>query len=485
MSHTTARSAGTDPRPRGRRGRRTVWWAGGLAVLLAGYAALDAVDAVPGPLTTAPPIEVQALPSPGARPVDVPGPSPLPEDAPVPQDLASIVEPVLEDADLSGRLAYDIRDALTGDVLLASGETAAHTPASVTKVLTGAAALGTLGADARFTTRTVLDESSGSPVVHVVGGGDVLLGAGDSDPDAVMGRAGLATLAERTAEQLAGAGVTQVTVAADLSRYTGDGWHSGWKREDIGSGYITPIVPLMQESGFEEPGQRYSSRHEDAAAVAVDTLVDALRDADIDAEAGSPAAAPQDATPLASVDSAPVSQVVDFMLGHSDNVVAEVLGREVALATGVEASAAQAPGAVIDALTDQGLDTGSITLEDTSGLDYGNRISAHDLTTILQASAQETGDLSLLIPALPVAGLTGTLAERYLDDESRAGAGVVHAKTGSLATVNSLAGTVLTADDRLLVFSFMADGMDRGSAPEARAAFDTALAAIAQCGCSS
>ena len=93
MSHTTARSAGTDPRPRGRRGRRTVWWAGGLAVLLAGYAALDAVDAVPGPLTTAPPIEVQALPSPAARAVDVPGPSPLPADAPVPQDLASIVEP--------------------------------------------------------------------------------------------------------------------------------------------------------------------------------------------------------------------------------------------------------------------------------------------------------------------------------------------------------------------------------------------------------
>src|SRR5690606_41852121 len=116
---------------------------------------------------------------------------------------------------------------------------------------------------------------------------------------------------------------------------------------------------------------------------------------------------------------------------------------------------------------------------------YDHRISAHDLTTILQAAAQEYGVLSLLIPARPVAGLTGTLAERYLDDESRAGAGVVHAETGSLSTVNSLAGTVLTADDRLLVFSIMADGMDEGSAPEARAAFDTALAAIAQCGCSS
>ena len=66
----------------------------------------------------------------------------------------------------------------------------------------------------------------------------MLLGAGDSDPDAVLGRAGLATLAERTAEQLAGAGVTSVTVAADLTRYTGDGWHSGWKREEIGRAHV-------------------------------------------------------------------------------------------------------------------------------------------------------------------------------------------------------------------------------------------------------
>jgi D-alanyl-D-alanine carboxypeptidase/D-alanyl-D-alanine-endopeptidase (penicillin-binding protein 4) len=172
------------------------------------------------------------------------------------------------------------------------------------------------------------------------------------------------------------------------------------------------------------------------------------------------------------------------MLVNSDNVVAEVLGREVALATGQEASADEAPAAVIDALAAQDLDTGSITLEDTSGLDYDNRISAHDLTTIVQASAQADGDLSLLIPAMPVGGLTGTLFERYRDDESRAGAGVVHAKTGSLATVSSLAGTVLTADDRLLVFSFMADEMDRGTSLEARAAFDTALARIAECGCS-
>lgn len=454
-------------------------------MLVSAFVALDAFDVVPGPLTTAPEIEVAALPQPSpVAPAPAAGTAgPLPTDAPVPANLASLVEPVFDEAELTGRWSYDIRDALTGEVLLARDESTAHTPASVTKVLTGAAVLGAVGADTRFTTRTVLDASSAIPVVHLVGGGDVLLGPGENDADSVMGRAGLTTLALDTAAALAESGTTRVTVAADLSRYSGDGWHAGWERADINSGYITPIVPLMQESGFSEPGARYSSRHADAAAVAVNTFAAALQDAGIDTDTAAPAHAPEGAQGLAEVESAPLSQLVEFMLVRSDNVVAEVLGREVALASGQNPTAAEAPSAVIAALASQGLETGSITLADTSGLDYGNRISAHDLTTIMEASAQADGDLSLLIPAMPVAGFSGTLAPRYGDDASRAGAGVVVAKTGSLATVNSLSGTVVTADDRLLVFSMMADQMDRGTSESARSAFDTALARIAQCGC--
>ncbi len=492
MSHTTDR-----------RRSRTGWLvSGGAAALVAAFVALDAADLVPGPLTTAPQIEVEALPSPAALdPESREAAQRLPDDAPIPAGLDEIVEPVFEDAELSGRWSYDIRDALTGEVLLARDESTAHTPASVTKVLTGAAALGALGADARFTTRTVIEEadsgadaaagdsdagSGGPATVHLVGGGDVLLGPGEDDPDSVMGRAGLTTLAEETAAALADGGITEVTVSADLSRYEGDGWHSGWERADIDSGYITPIVPLMQESGYSEPGERYSSREEDAAGVATASFASALADAEaaLEVEVSDPSEAPADARDLASVESAPVSQLVEFMLIRSDNVVAETLGREVALATDREASAAEAPSAVIDALAAQDLDTGSIALRDTSGLDYGNRISAGDLTTIIEASAQAEGDLSMLVPAMPVAGFSGTLAPRYGADETEAGAGAVHAKTGALATVSSLSGTVVTADDRLLVFSMMADEMDRGTSDEARLAFDTALAQIAECGCS-
>lgn len=487
--------------PAGSRRKRLRWGAAVLAAVLAGYAALDAYDYVPGVLTTEPQLEVQSLPHPQPSASEVSVASPLAESAPIPQRLDERLAAAFEDAEITGRYSYDVRDMLTGEVLADRDADTAHTPASVTKVLTGAAALGSIGANAHFTTRAVLspsgdaDSAAGTaaggeeaPVgIHLVGGGDVLLGTGESDSDAVMGHAGLATLAQETAASLAERGITAVTVAADLSRYSGDGWHDGWERADVGSGFITPIAPLMQESAFESPDQRYSPRQEDAPAVALATFAEALRmageDAGLTVETAEPSAAPDGAEELGSVDSAPVSAVVDFMLGHSDNVVAEVLGREVAVALGREATAESAPQAVIEALGAQGIPTGSISLADTSGLDYANRISAHDLTAIIEEAATSDGDLSLLVPAMPVGGWSGTLAERFRDDSSRAGAGVVVAKTGTLSTVSSLAGTVLTADGRLLVFSLMADEMDQGTAGAARQSFDAALASVAGCGC--
>ena len=83
------------------------------------------------------------------------------------------------------------------------------------------------------------------------------------------------------------------------------------------------------------------------------------------------------------------------------------------------------------------------------------------------------------VPA-SVAGYAGTLAERAAD-----GAGVpaaVRAKTGTLGGVNDLAGTVLTADGRLLAFAVLADGTT-GGLRASEAALDQVAAALAGCGC--
>lgn len=458
--------------------------AGAALALLAGYGVADAYDRVPGILTVTEPIHIDPVPKPEANAGQQQLASPLNTSAPVPADLTSRLDDLFDDERMTGKLSIDIRDAATGDVLYTRGEASAKTPASVTKVLTGAAALLSLGGESRFTTTAALTSTDGGPAqLHLIGGGDVLLGPGESDPMQVMGHAGLATLAEETAAQLKTRGIGSVQLSADISRYTGPTFNDGWEPADIGHGFITNISPLMTESGWTNL-QRGAPRHADPVQVAVDQFAEALASHGIDAEVGEPAAAGDGAEELAQVESAPVSAVVQNMLLASDNVSAEVLGREVALAAGKHGSGAEAPLAVIETLRGAGLDTGSIALEDVSGLNYGNRISAHDLTTLIQAAAASDGDLSRLIPGMPVGGLSGTLAERYEDPETTPAAGRVNAKTGTLRTVTSLAGTVLTADGRLLVFSLMADDLSPGTAGRGREVFDEAVTLLAECGCS-
>ncbi|MEK9809087.1 MAG: D-alanyl-D-alanine carboxypeptidase, partial [Candidatus Nanopelagicales bacterium] len=86
-----------------------------------------------------------------------------------------------------------------------------------------------------------------------------------------------------------------------------------------------------------------------------------------------------------------------------------------------------------------------------------------------------------LLLGLPVAGLTGTLADRFVGAETAAAAGFVRAKTGTLIEVSTLSGTVVDRDGRLLAFAFMSDATT--DIPDSRVALDRAAAALAACGC--
>lgn len=84
-----------------------------------------------------------------------------------------------------------------------------------------------------------------------------------------------------------------------------------------------------------------------------------------------------------------------------------------------------------------------------------------------------------MLDDLPVAGATGTLAGRY-GSTTRAGAGWVRAKTGSLEGVNGLAGYVVDVDGRVLTFSLLSNGSPAG---DARPALDTVASVLRECGC--
>ncbi|WP_369824657.1 D-alanyl-D-alanine carboxypeptidase [Cellulosimicrobium sp. CUA-896] len=174
--------------------------------------------------------------------------------------------------------------------------------------------------------------------------------------------------------------------------------------------------------------------------------------------------------------------MVAYLLQHSDNTLTEVVGRVVAVDAGLPGSAEGAVRAVRAAVEGLGVDLAGAELADLSGLGDGSVLTPRQLADVVDLLADP--DHPQLRPAavgLPVAGLSGTLDDRFL---ANAGRGVVRAKTGSLPDVASLAGTVVTADDRLLVFALMTDAVPDGGTYGARIILDDFVASLAACGCS-
>ncbi|MBF5081843.1 D-alanyl-D-alanine carboxypeptidase/D-alanyl-D-alanine-endopeptidase [Quadrisphaera sp. INWT6] len=472
-------------------------------LLLGGYAAADAADAAPGVLTLAPAPVAPALPvAPGAA-ADPPRPTALPQldpsaPPPDPAALAAAVTSLLAAPALRGSARASVVDATTGRVLLDAGAAEPRTPASVAKLLTAAAALSVLGPDTTLPTRVVAGTEPGTVVL--VGGGDQLLSAGAGDPTATTGRAGLADLADAAAAALRERGAGPVRVLLDDSLTGGSPQlGSGWGSGDVAAGYVAPLTSVAVDAGRTAPG-RYAARTGDPALAAADRLTDLLveRGAAVDepaartsAPAPTPTAssstasagtAPAPGALLAEVRSAPVADVVAVALAESDNTVAESLARLVGAAASRPAGFAESAQAVLAAVSTAGVDTSGAVLADGSGLSAGSRVPPAVFTGLLAAAASERSPLAPLLPAVPVGGLSGTLAERFTEPgAASAAAGRVRAKTGSLTGVSSLVGTVVDDDGRLLAFAVLADGT--GATDPARAALDDVVGAVAACGC--
>jgi D-alanyl-D-alanine carboxypeptidase/D-alanyl-D-alanine-endopeptidase (penicillin-binding protein 4) len=425
------------------------------------------------------------------------GLGPLAGTAPVPAGaaLAARLNGTLK-TDGGGTFTGIVQDAATGQVLFNRAADQARVPASNMKLLTASAALRVLGPDRRFSTRVVAGPTPGSVVL--IGGGDVLLGAGESDPGAVLGRAGLATLARATVRALkdgaggTGTGTGTIRVLLDDSLFSGPPLSPAWSPEDVAAGEMAPLYPLALNSARFDPAKTTGPRPQDAAMTAAVTfasrLTDAAKAAGLSVAPGvariAPGASPEPANAkvLAEVQSATVGEQLDLMLRTSDNYLAEVMGRMTARGTGRAGSGKDAIAAVLQQVRDMGVPTGALRAADVSGLALANQVSARQLTDVVRAMASGTDiRLRAALAGFPVAGLTGTLEDRYTDAASAAGAGLVRAKTGTLNTVIALSGYVVDADGRLLVFSFVGNGLTPGAAN--KAALDRSAAVLAGCGC--
>ncbi|HSL08017.1 MAG TPA: D-alanyl-D-alanine carboxypeptidase/D-alanyl-D-alanine-endopeptidase [Pseudonocardiaceae bacterium] len=436
----------------------------GAPVLAKHLAAAGAVMA-----TTPPPAPV--VPHPALLPAAVDGP------APTRAGVGAALDPLVAAGGL-GMLSGQVVDPATGTVLWQHEPGTPLVPGSTVKLLTCAAALLALDHQARWHTTVLAGAEPGTVVL--LGGGDPTLSAADAATVTVY--PGAARLDDLVAQVRAATRDPVRRVLVDVHRYTGDAFAPGWYPSDVAGGYIAPIEPVMLDGGRADPTQEVSPR---AAKPATAAAAELARRLGADPDTVAVGSAPPGAAVLGEVSSAPVQDLVATTLSASDNVLAEALAREVARATGAQPSFSGATQAVLTVLRDHGFDTSRATLADGSGLSVQDAVPAMLLTDLLGAAAapdesqRQTAALRPMLVGLPVAGSSGTLADRY-DGPAAGGRGWVRAKTGTLTGVNSLAGTVLDAEGRVLVFALLSNGPNPVSV---RPRLDALAAQLRSCGC--
>lgn len=174
---------------------------------------------------------------------------------------------------------------------------------------------------------------------------------------------------------------------------------------------------------------------------------------------------------LASRRSPPLATILTAMGKDSDNFTAEMVMRVIGAEGGVRTTAGgcAAAGTLLSGL---GVPEGQATLVNGSGLFDGNLVSPAALTAVLADAYRDPAIRPEMVAHLATGGVDGTLARRL---RALPHAGVVRAKTGTLADVVSLSGYVLgPAPGHALAFSVLVNGARGRIGPARRLADDIA-----------
>ena len=374
---------------------------------------------------------------------------------------------------IGSNFGFQVVDPESGEVLYDRQGTRSMRPASNMKIVTALTALHVLGPTTRMTTDTVVPEKG---EVILRGGGDTTLGTDD-----------LAALANDTADYLSGKGLLPdpkpgrkkrqpVQVFVDDSLYgtpkTGPGWTSSYQPY-----IVRPVRPLGRLGVYRW----------DSALEAGDVFAAALRSAGVAAKVIGHQDAADDAPAAASVQGDTVATQVKYMLQVSENNIAEMLFRQVAVQRGYPGTFKGGRLAALQTLSDLGLDTKGLRLKDGSGVSRDDRLTPKLLTGALGLALQTTRfpQFETFLGALPVGGRSGTLSAstgRFTTWPSRCAAGRVFAKTGTLFDTIGLSGYVYGQDGKLKVFSALVnDRPSRYSPLSTRQAVDGLVATVNGC----
>ena len=357
-------------------------------------------------------------------------------------------------------------------------------PASTQKLPVAAAALELLGADFRYATQAVVDTAPVDGVVegdlYLIGGGDPLLSS-DWYPTSNLERNAVTspTSFDELADRVVAAGVTAVngSVVGDGSRYDDEYFAPGWG-DGVAGLEGGPYDALMANDSRVLGDPLRGGDPNEAAAREFTQLLES-RGVAVGGGAQN-GIAPADPIELASIDSAPMSDVIAEMLGNSDNNTAEMMVKEIGFTMAGSGTREAGLALVRQQLVDWDVDVTAIVLADGSGLSLDNRLTCDAILTVLQQSGFD----SPIGQGLPVAGQTGTLSNVFTDHPVT---GRLRGKTGTLnnppfnvdpPAVKALAGYLPVEGGSAVEYALVLNGPTISDQSEYRAVWDALADAV-------
>lgn len=152
-----------------------------------------------------------------------------------------------------------------------------------------------------------------------------------------------------------------------------------------------------------------------------------------------------------------IKQVLQRMMKDSDNFYAESMFYQTAASTGHHpATAVDARNITKKLINRLGLDANRYRIADGSGLSLYNYVTVELLVKLLRHAWRTPSIAKALMPALPVAGVDGTLKSRMQNTRAQ---GNVRAKTGTLTGISSLAGYCTAPNGHELAFAIINQGI--------------------------
>lgn len=343
------------------------------------------------------------------------------------------------------------------------------------------------------------------------GSGDMLLGVGKSDKNHVNGRAGLETLAHNTAEALKAKHITSVKFAVDDSLFGANRRPALIDKNDSEHRFYADTssmavdcarqrnlalqgvdaddptdFPLSDPHPAESAGRTFadlltregisvlswtsseksnsksdeSKNNENKENSENSGSSENSSDDSNNSAAENPTPEPifvsykksliaRNANLLTKVSSAPLNEVMSYMLRHSDNTLAEEFGRLTALAVGEKNSPEGATAAISAGLKKLKVDTRGLHMSDCSGLSPDSTVRVITLAQVQLLNIRQ-GSGAAAAQGLSIPGLIGTARKRLSDENS---AGFLRVKTGSLSDVTSMTGNVTRKNGGTIVFS--------------------------------